>query len=250
MEKTKKSKPFVRDFLIYTVTSIRRLLLKGNIRFFLIDMRSFFLWRKFRVSAVSTLDYEIPWMSFAAIAYLKKWLQKDMVVFEYGSGGSSLFITSRVKQLYSIDHDATWFADVKKIVQKKKIDNLSYMLVKPEPVVTFGKDCGHPDHYLSCMGEFSGLDFVNYVKAIDQHPDDFFNLVIIDGRARPSCIKHAIPKVKKGGALLLDNADRSYYLDHFKELMNAASWTQKKFEGHFPYCSASVLDTTILFIKK
>jgi hypothetical protein len=216
----------------------------------MIDMRFFFLWRRFRVAAASTLEYEIPWMSFAAIEYLKTWLHKDMLVYEYGSGGSSLFLSSRVRHLYSVDHDGSWFKDVEAIIEKKNINNISYAFIKPEPVSGTDKDCSHPEHYLSCMGEFKNLSFEKYVKSIDHHPHDYFDLVIVDGRARPSCIKHAIPKIKKGGVLLLDNADRSYYLHAFPELMDTGKWVAATFEGHFPYCSASLLDTTILFTRK
>ncbi|MES1224680.1 MAG: hypothetical protein ABUT20_54815, partial [Bacteroidota bacterium] len=36
-------------------------------------------------------------------------------------------------------------------------------------------------------------------------------LILIDGRARTSCIKHAVGKLKPSGFLILDNAERKYY---------------------------------------
>ena len=41
-------------------------------------------------------------------------------------------------------------------------------------------------------------------------PDESFDLVIVDGYARPSCVLHAIPKIRRGGHLLLDDSDREY----------------------------------------
>lgn len=56
------------------------------------------------------------------------------------------------------------------------------------------------------------MNFQRYASQIDKYPDQHFDLVIVDGRARPSCLMHGVPKVKVGGMLVLDNADRDYYL--------------------------------------
>lgn len=251
MKSSKVQKPLVRDFIVYMITSVKVLLLKGRFRLFVKDVVSFFRWRVFRNTSKSTIDFQIPWMSFAAIDFLKEWLQKNMVVFEYGSGGSSLFIAERVQQLYSVDHDELWYNKVKELIAEKGIRNINYSLFKPEPVISPAQSgCGNPANYLSCMGEFQQLKFETYARSIDQFPANHFDLVIVDGRARPSCIKHAMTKVKQGGVLLLDNADRAYYLDPFPELLNVDIWKQQVFIGHFPYCSASVLDTTIFFYKQ
>jgi hypothetical protein len=71
---------------------------------------------------------------------------------------------------------------------------------------------GHAS-YLSTDREFSSEKFVEYVRMIDSYPDRFFDLVAIDGRARSSCVVHAVSKVKQGGYLLWDNTERSEYQD-------------------------------------
>ena len=43
------------------------------------------------------------------------------------------------------------------------------------------------------------------------YPDGHFDLVIVDGRARPSCVFHAMSKVRAGGYLMLDDTDRQRY---------------------------------------
>lgn len=241
---------FLRYLLVYFIYSVRVLLFKKKIRSFIYDIQHFFYWYSLQKTGQSPVDLQIPWLPFAAIDFLKKWLHKEMVVFEYGSGGSSLFFASRVKQLYSVEHDAAWFAAVQKTIGKKNIRNLSYTLMSPEPVSPILNDCGNPDLYRSCMKEYKDFSFEKYVKSIDQYPDLFFDMVIVDGRARPSCIKHALPKIKRKGILLLDNANRSYYLQPFPDLMDELQWKKIVFEGHFPVSPASVLNTTMIFIKQ
>jgi hypothetical protein len=246
-----KNKSLVRDFLVYTITAIQKLLLKGQVVFFFKDISVFRLWWKFRNTTKSTLNFRTPWLVFGAIDFLDNWLTKEMIVFEYGSGGSSLFISDRVKVIYSIDHDEQWFENVKTAIDKEGIKNIEYKLYRPVAEIKGSeKNCSDPENYLSCMGEYKDLNFENYVRSIDVFPENYFDLVIIDGRARPSCILHAMRKVKPNGILLVDNADRGYYLRSFPELYEEDKWTIKKFTGHFPYCSASILGTTTLFTKR
>ena len=56
-----------------------------------------------------------------------------------------------------------------------------------------------------------GLSFQRYASFIDRFERGAFDLVVVDGRARASCIAHAIPRVRAGGWLLLDNAERRRY---------------------------------------
>jgi len=150
------------------------------------------------------LDDEIPWIPFRAQKWLKKYLKPDMKVFEYGSGGSTLFFARRVVQVVSVEHNREWFDQVYSAIQQKSITNCRYLLQEPE-----GE--GYNGIY-SCTTKFyRGKSFERYVKTIDEYPDGYFDLVAVDGRARPACMAHAICKIRPGGYLLLDNAERKEY---------------------------------------
>jgi predicted O-methyltransferase YrrM len=49
-----------------------------------------------------------------------------------------------------------------------------------------------------------------YAKRIDEFPDDAFDLVLLDGEDRDSCIRAAARKVQCGGFVVLDNADYEF----------------------------------------
>ena len=78
----------------------------------------------------------------------------------------------------------------------------------------------------------SELSFKNYVNSITEYPDSSFDLISIDGVARSSCIKASIPKLKKGGYLMLDNSEREEYQEAIKLLNN---FERIDFEGPGPY---------------
>jgi predicted O-methyltransferase YrrM len=72
------------------------------------------------------------------------------------------------------------------------------------------------------------MQFRSYVEAIDAYPDASFDLVVVDGRARPSCLRQAIPKLRPRGLLVLDNSDRDYYLTLSRALLSGfAELTQR-----------------------
>src|SRR5947209_17002794 len=73
----------------------------------------------------SPLDWEIPWFSYAAIDFLESFLQPQMVAFEYGSGGSTLFLAKRVKYVYSVEDNPEWFERVCQRTNQKKITNVN-----------------------------------------------------------------------------------------------------------------------------
>jgi hypothetical protein len=56
-------------------------------------------------SGRNPLDDQIPWITFEARHFVERVLTPESIVFEYGSGGSTLF-SKRVKQVISVEHDA------------------------------------------------------------------------------------------------------------------------------------------------
>ena len=239
-----------RDLAVYVFTSTRYLLLNGRLNLFISDLSYFKQWRKFRLSDKGTIDHRVPWLVFSCIDFLDHWLKKDMQVFEYGSGGSTLYFAEKVGKITSIEHDAKWFGYAKTVVEHAGFTNINYQLI--EPVATEGsrnKDCTLPKNYVSCFKEYKGYDFSTYASSIDQHANESFDLVVVDGRVRHSCMAHALQKIKLNGALLLDNADRTYYLQPFPELKDTRKWRMIDFTGHFPYGPASVVNCTKMFIK-
>lgn len=153
---------------------------------------------------------ERPWITFKAIGWLQRQLGEEMKVFEYGSGGSTLFFARRTGEVHAVEHDESYYELVAATLAKKHLDHCHYHLVKPIPAGRTGVPYGVNSHN-SFMHRWLDFDFSDYVKAIDRFPDGYFDLVLIDGRARASCILRSLPKIKAGGWLLLDNSERAGY---------------------------------------
>lgn len=168
---------------------------------------------------------QIPWITYDAKNWLESNLKKDMAVFEWGSGGSTLYLALRVKKIISIEHDGHWFEAVQRFIKKKRIINCEHYLIKPTQLNAVPK-------YNSQNPKYKNCDFSEYCQVIDKYPDNYFDLIIIDGRARPHCIIGAKNKVKIGGYMLLDDSDRDYYQE---SLLSLDNYTRKDFFGPGPY---------------
>jgi hypothetical protein len=193
------------------------------------------------------LEKPSPWLAFDAIDYLTSYLKKDMKVFEYGSGGSTLFWLSHGLDCVSIEHNPEWY---KLICEKTKdCQKFDYRLIEPEVKENLfcNYDVSDPDAYISANPLYRDYRFDKYVKQIDSFPDEYFDVIVIDGRGRPSCIKHSVNKVKVGGALIVDNTERSYYLEKTKVYLS--NFKKLEFYGVTPLNTAMLKTDCYLRIK-
>ncbi|HRJ40482.1 MAG: hypothetical protein KJZ86_02635 [Caldilineaceae bacterium] len=192
------------------------------------------------------LRYQMPWIAYDAIDYLTDSLGDAIHVFEFGSGGSTLFWSHYASLCVSIEHNQEWFRVVSERVQTKPHIDLRLILPEPREQLDSFHDPSDPARYLSDDAEFHDFSFRTYVEQIDAYPDSYFDVLLIDGRARPSCIAHGARKVKIGGMLILDNADRSYYINKTERYLS--SFDKRLFLGVTP--QVPVLTTTCIFTRR
>lgn len=116
-----------------------------------------------------------PWLSLDAINYFESILTPDMHVVEFGSGGSTLWLSEHVNRVTSIENNYAWYKEVRK---HTKNNVLMYMDME-------------------------------YLSKSEQ-----FDLMFIDGEPvalRRDWLQAAPRLVKAGGWVILDNANRPEY---------------------------------------
>ena len=147
-------------------------------------------WRASMEADRSPIADKLPWMTFGAIDFLDGYLQPGMRVFEYGSGGSTLFYLRHGASVVAVEHDQSWG----EVVRRAAPAELDLHVCPP----TEGEG------FESRMSEGS---FRDYVTRIDSY--GMFDLVVVDGRARNDCMKYGAGHVTPGGMLVLDNSERT-----------------------------------------
>ena len=125
----------------------------------------------------------IPWMNYSIVEFLKERLTKDITLFEYGSGFSTLFYSKHVKNVISIEYNKKWFDYIKKIPSSNS------------EIYFYEKD--FDGRYCCAIHDFEYL----------------YKIVIVDGRDRVNCIKQSVSKLTCDGVIILDDSNRKYYKD-------------------------------------
>jgi len=233
----------IRKTVIYFKMFTKAILRKPSLETFLGGIKYFSSWHRHLLDDRNSVSDSMPWLTFGAIDFLKKIIHPQMSVFEYGSGGSTLFWTQHVSNVVSIEHERSWYNRMKDEISSRQIKNVQYVLSEAE------QDSGAvranfkvPEHYASSDPRFTGNIFKSYAKQIERFTNQSFDIIIVDGRARPSCILHSIDKLKNGGYLIIDNTERKYYLSPFTFALS--KWKVWKFYGPVPY-SYNFSETTI-----
>jgi hypothetical protein len=175
------------------------------------DIQYLHRWIKSLLPGHSPLRDETPWITFKAISWLEARLSANMRVFEYGSGGSTFFFSRRVLEVISVEHDYAYHATVSELIKQKEIANCTCILQEPVPFGSLGVPAYSTTSFTSFANRYAGMSFENYVRTIDKYADQSFDLVVVDGRARASCIAQSLTKIRRGGFLVLDNSERPGY---------------------------------------
>jgi hypothetical protein len=196
------------------------------------------------------LQAGIPWVTFPALDRLRHALPRAARVLEWGSGGSTLFFARRAASLVSIEHDGSWHERV--VAAMAELQSAAGPAEAALRLARHGAascrlDLHHvppgpaqgavPEAWRSGRPELEGRSLEAYVRKIEAWPDGSFDLVLVDGRARPGCVGAAVPKVAAGGAILLDNADYERYAPALADLRAGPlrDWEEQDLSGPGPF---------------
>lgn len=209
------------------------------------QLKHYFKWKNSLKEGASSVKDEQPWITYDAITFLDKHVNLNSSVFEYGGGGSTLFFTKRAREVVTAEHNKEWFELLEKMLSAKNITNWKGNYILPESGnLVSSPDPANPEHYSSADIPSKNFNYKNYASAIDVYTDEYFDFILVDGRSRPSCMQHAITKLKKGGYLLLDNSERKYYLQMMQKIIDSQFECVLGNSGASPY-SNEFTQTTI-----
>jgi hypothetical protein len=123
----------------------------------------------------------IPWITYPAIDFLAERVTKDMSVFEFGSGNSTLWWADRVAHVCCVEHDPGWADEIRSSL--------------PANV-----DLYHVE--LDSDGEYC---------RVARETGRRFHVVVVDGRDRANCAIQSIDSLRSDGVIVWDNTERRRY---------------------------------------
>jgi predicted O-methyltransferase YrrM len=142
------------------------------------------------------LDLELPWFSYAAIDFLTAFLRPQMHVFEYGTGGSTLFFARKVRTVTSTEDNILWLQKVKERLTQAALTNVVLQ---------------HRQFDSKNPVNFESSDYLHSIPARE------FDVIVVDGteefigqknavQVRPTCFHHAESFIRPGGVIVVDDS--------------------------------------------
>jgi predicted O-methyltransferase YrrM len=176
----------------------------------------------------SPLDLQLPWFSYGAIDFLARTLQPTQEVFEFGSGGSSVFLARRTRSVISVENDPVWHGITTARTRSLGLTNLACELH------VFGD------------AEAARYPELPYFRALEGRR---FDVIVVDGYCgfttgpygalRPHCFRLALQAIRPGGLIVVDD----YWMyPEFADLAPQAKLTV--FEGMGP-CRYGTTSTAV-----
>lgn len=147
---------------------------------------------------------DVPWWTYRAIDAVDRFLKErsNASVFEFGSGASTIWLARRAGTVYSTEHDKDWFDLMQSRIAPYPGVRLTYVptdaTISENPLFHSQKEA------------YANHSFESYVHEIAKTGQKY-DLIIIDGRARPACLHVAKNCLAKDGMIVFDNSKRQRY---------------------------------------
>lgn len=149
------------------------------------------------VRRAGSLDLGVPWFSYAAIRWLEGHLRPGMRVFEWGSGGSTVFFARHGARVVSVEDDPAWHGLVNGRLAALGLGDAVDVRLRP---FDFHQPRGFPTS--------------TYVREVDADPaGEGYDVIVVDGQdwdfqQRPVCFEAARRAVAPGGVIVVDDSWR------------------------------------------
>lgn len=136
-----------------------------------------------------------PWISQAAVRFCEQQLDSvEHIGLEWGSGRSTKWYAHHLRHLTSVEHDKKWYKQVKNQLLDSSVENVNYFFVPLDH-----------DLKLPCVPIYENPP--KYVEVASSFADQSIDFVVVDGHYRQACVIAAVPKLRSGGLLLVDNTN-------------------------------------------
>jgi predicted O-methyltransferase YrrM len=136
-----------------------------------------YIYNRARLSLFQFLNPDLPWLTKDAIKIIEQLLRRSDIGVEFGSGRSTVWFAKRIAHLTSVEIDKSWFNKINSVLKRNDLNNISLFLKNGD----------------------------DYPAVIENFQDESIDFVLVDGEQRDVCVFKSMPKIKKGGFLIIDN---------------------------------------------
>lgn len=122
-----------------------------------------------------------PWWTEESIKMVQNILKPTWKVYEFGSGGSTIWLADKVSSVRAIEDNHHWFVRLREEIAVRNIINVQVI--------------------------YRDITLGDYMHDILSYPNENFDLIIVDNNfRRVESFEKAVSKVKRGGLIFLDDS--------------------------------------------
>jgi predicted O-methyltransferase YrrM len=172
-----------------------------------------YLWNRYKEYLYRRKNPDHPWLTQEAINIISSLLLPTDHILEFGSGRSTIWFANRVEKVISVENQADWFKVVEEQLKtiNRKVD---FVLIEDG------------EHQLA-----------KYREKIGAIPNESIDICLVDGGPRALAAVESLPKVKRGGFMIIDNAN--WFIPSESKTPNSIRTTEQS-DPLFQSFSASV----------
>jgi hypothetical protein len=130
----------------------------------------------------------LAFLNYPTLALLSKRLKDSFRVLEFGSGYSTAFFSSLVREVVAVEHDSKWLGLVRSLTEG--VSNVQLVQVPLGP------------KYTQAAADVGGT----------------FQIILIDGRMRVECALQSLPFLASDGVIIWDDSARHRYQDGIENI--------------------------------
>jgi predicted O-methyltransferase YrrM len=147
-----------------------------------------YVFDKIKNKYLANKEKESPWLPFDCVKFLKQYLSKDDIFLETGSGNSTIWFSRLVKKVVSIEHHSEWYKLINERINNRGVKNIDYFMESKD----------YSDNPANSA----------YVNRVASFEDNYFDIILVDGKHRSQIALLALAKIKNHGLIIVDNAER------------------------------------------
>jgi len=156
--------------------------------------------------------WDKPWLEKNSVKWLEGWVRKNFTAFEWGMGGSTLWLARHCAHVTSVEHDPAWIIGVREALRERDLLAKASLFVES---VEHGTDA--------------------YVGVIDLY-DRMYDLILIDGSefSRNPAAPRAVAHCKDHGIVILDNSGSAPHVparEYLDGLIARGGWRVLRWVG-------------------
>jgi len=157
------------------------------------------------------LDSYLPNLNLGTIKFLRKIITSESLIFETGSGNSTIWFGKQVKKVVALENDKNWYKKVQQFIKKEGLQNVKLYFDPDYPKKQF-KDTMKKE------------DIIEY------------DIVLHDGpyhaEQRVLAMKFIHLFVKPGGYLIVDDISNKQCAKGIKENLDILGWEKREIRGY------------------